>query len=418
MAIAPPVNVMLGDANPDPRASGQYGIIGVTADERRRIVATDLNLSHTILYLGLQNSGKSYNSDSMLEMAVMDIPGINLLPDKLAACTFHYSPTPEYRPEGASMVLPNTVPRDVKILMEAYKASPAGVSQINIIVPEDEVAARTIEFAGLPNVHIHPLLINLDEIGATHLKLLMGAVGPTTYYLRVLLQILRANRHKRDLKAIRADIEMAPLSDADKLTARGHLDLAETYIRDNGPRIGDLIRPGVVTIVDIRDEFMSKEDALILIQVLFQIFCSVTEYEGKKFKRIFKFDEFHKYTDTNSPLVGALCEAVREMRHKGIFIEFASQDPSSIPIDFVKLSDIVHLHKFSSILDLLHLASGNDAFSALKVSDVSTLIKGQGLAWASNASEPAFTRAPIKLDYRPRATLHGGATITSVPPSH
>ncbi len=42
------------------------------------------------------------------------------------------------------------------------------------------------------------------------------------------------------------------------------------------------------------------------------------------------FDEAHKYI-TNSDLTGHIVESIREMRHKGVSVVLASQDPPSLP---------------------------------------------------------------------------------------
>lgn len=53
-------------------------------------------------------------------------------------------------------------------------------------------------------------------------------------------------------------------------------------------------------------------------------------------------------TSTAPDPVDGLVSSVREMRHKGMSVPVASQDPPSVPIKLIELSDVVILHKFNS----------------------------------------------------------------------
>src|SRR5207247_8580260 len=93
----------------------QFGILG---EAPGRKVALDLNQTHTISLFGVQGAGKSYTLGSIVEMACMPIPGVNVLPSPLAAVIFHYSPTQDYKPEFTSMVHPNPDPGQIDQLYE------------------------------------------------------------------------------------------------------------------------------------------------------------------------------------------------------------------------------------------------------------------------------------------------------------
>jgi len=78
-----------------------------------------------------------------------------------------------------------------------------------------------------------------------------------------------------------------------------------------------------LVIVDLRDEFIDKDEALGLFVVLLQILAEAT-YQGRSFNKLVVFDEAHKYMGSPD-LVAGLVEVVREMRHKGTSILVASQ---------------------------------------------------------------------------------------------
>jgi hypothetical protein len=58
-----------------------------------------------------------------------------------------------------------------------------------------------------------------------------------------------------------------------------------------------VIWPGRLIIVDLRDEFIEKDEALGLFVVLLQIFSEAT-YEDHPFNKLVVFDEAHKYIES------------------------------------------------------------------------------------------------------------------------
>ena len=189
------------------------------------------------------------------------------------------------------------------------------------------------------------------------------------------------------------------------------LDLAAGYI-DDSVRLGELIHPGRLIIVDLRDEFIEKDEALGLFVVLLQLFADA-KHDGRMFNKLVVFDEAHKYIESPD-LVAGLVEVVREMRHKGTSIMVASQDPPSVPVSLIELSSQIILHKFNSPAWLKHIQKANSALGGLKPDKMANLKPGEAYVWSSKATDGAFTGGAVKLRLRPRVTLHGGATKTAV----
>jgi DNA helicase HerA-like ATPase len=145
---------------------------------------------------------------------------------------------------------------------------------------------------------------------------------------------------------------------------------------------------------------------------LLQIFSDAT-WEGKEFNKLVVFDEAHKYIE-NRDLVAGLVGVVREMRHKGTSVLVASQDPPSVPLPLIELSSQIILHRFNSPAWLKHIQKANAALSSLTPEQLAKLQAGEAYVWSAKASDPAFSREAVKIQCRPRATLHGGATKTAV----
>jgi hypothetical protein len=394
-------DVMLG-VNGD---SPQYGLLGEVSGRK---IALDLNHTHTISLFGVQGGGKSYTLGTVIEMASMPLQHINVLPSPLASVIFHYSPTQDYAPEFTSMVNANSVDDEVRILRERYKATPEALKDVLILTPASKVDDRRAEY---PEIEVKPIAFSAAELKAAHWKFLMGAIGSQSMYMRQINLIMRGLRDNLTLDALREGIDNSGLSDHLKELAQTRLLFAGEYIDDN-QRLQDLIRPGRLIIVDLRDEYIEKDEALGLFVVMLQIFSEAT-YQGSTFNKLVVFDEAHKYIE-NDDVVSSLVEVVREMRHKGTSIMVASQDPPSVPVSLIELSSQIIMHKFNSPAWLKHIQKANATLGELTSDKMSRLGTGEAYVWSSKASDDAFTRSAVKIKCRPRVTQHGGSTKTAV----
>lgn len=394
-------DIMLG-VNGD---SPQYGLLGEVSGRK---IALDLNHTHTISLFGVQGGGKSYTLGTVIEMALMPLERINVLPSPLATVIFHYSPTQDYAPEFTSMINANSVDEEIRILRERYQANPEALKDVLILTPANKVNERRSEY---PDIEVKPIAFSASELKAAHWKFLMGAIGSQSMYMRQINLIMRGLRDNLTLDALRAGIENSGLSDHLKELAQTRLLFASEYIDDN-QRLQDLIRPGRLIIVDLRDEYIEKDEALGLFVVMLQIFSEAT-YQGSTFNKLVVFDEAHKYIE-NDDLVSGLVEVVREMRHKGTSIMVASQDPPSVPISLIELSSQIIMHKFNSPAWLKHIQKANAALGELTSDKMSHLGTGEAYVWSSKASDESFSRGVVKIKCRPRITQHGGSTKTAI----
>ncbi|MBA4496311.1 ATP-binding protein [Paenactinomyces guangxiensis] len=394
-------DVILGVSEDSP----QYGILGEVASRK---VAIDLNQTNTISLFGVQGGGKSYTLGTVVEMATMPIENVNTLPSPLATVIFHYSPTQDYAPEFTSMIHANAVETEVNILRERFAGNPQALKDVLILTPADKLEERQAEY---PDIEVRPIAFSSSELKATHWKFLMGAVGNQSMYMRQVTQIMRRLRNNLTLSALKNGINDSSLSDHLKELALTRLQFAGEYI-DDSQSLQSLIRPGRLIIVDLRDEYIEKDEALGLFVVMLQIF-SEAKFENQPFNKLVVFDEAHKYIE-NDDLVSELVEVVREMRHKGTSIMVASQDPPSVPISLIEFSTQIIMHKFNSPAWLKHIQKANAALSELTPEKMSWLGTGEAYVWSSKASDDSFTKGAVKIKCRPRVTQHGGGTKTAV----
>ncbi len=388
-------------------ASPQYGVIGEKSVAGNK-VALDLNGTHTISLFGVQGGGKSYTLGTIIESASLPLPPINKLPKPLATIVFHYSSTLDYAPEFTSMVYPNGDESQIAVLRERYGVAPASLDDVVLLVPEDQLDERRAEH---PTVEVLPLKFGSNELRVEHWRFLMGAIGNKSTYITQLQRIMKDNRRNLRLDVIRNGIDQSSLADNLKQLAHQRLELAAEYI-DDTTRVQALVRPGRMIIVDLRDEFIEKDEALGLFVVLMELFAAAKD-GGERFNKLVVFDEAHKYIDSPD-LVAVLVNSVREMRHKGMSVLVASQDPPSVPISLIELSDHIILHKFTSPAWLKHLQKANAALANLTPARMANLTQGEAYVWANKASDNTFSETAAKIRLRPRVTRHGGATKNAV----
>lgn len=406
VSTAPPesaigADIIIGVGSPSP----QFGILG---DHFGRKIGLDLNQTHTISLFGVQGGGKSYTLGTVVEMATVPIPGINVLPNPLGTVIFHYSSTQGYAPEFVTMAKPNNDAAAIATLLEKYGASPRGIGDVVLLAPADKVAERRKEF---PDLAVMPLAFSSRELQASHWRFLMGAVGSQSLYMKQVNHLMRDLRQNLTLQNIQAAVAGSALPDNLKGLAQTRLNLARHYI-DDTVALTSIVRPGRLVIVDLRDEFLEKDEALGLFVVVLQLVSDALD-EGKKFNKLVVFDEAHKYIE-NPDLVAGLVEVIREMRHKGTSVMVASQDPLSVPVSVIELSSHIILHRFNAPTWLKHIQRANTALGSLTPDKLNSLAAGEAYVWSSKATDTAFTTGPLKIKCRPRVTLHGGATQTAV----
>lgn len=401
----PQYEILIGKTD----TSGQYGILGESVNGHRKI-AIDLSETNTISLFGVQGGGKSYTIGTVTEMTLKQIPKVNYLPGPMASVIFHYSESQDYAPEFTSMIYPNDVEGQLKKLKEVYGAEADRIEDVIMLCPQDKVEDRKEEY---PSLEIFPIAFHSTDLNVQDWQFLLKAVGNDSTYIAQLKQIMKGLRKNLNLEALKEQVENSELLSASQKTlAKQRLAFAEEYI-DDSRKLGSLLRPGRLIIVDLRDEWISEDDALGLFVIMLNIFAGVKEYEGKKFNKFIVFDEAHKYMD-NKDLTNTIVTAIREMRHKGVSLMIASQDPMSLPNQIIELSSAVLLHKFNSPQWVKHIQKSITQMQSLSSTDMASLVPGEAYLWATKATDKGVTLRPMKINTRPRVTKHGGDTIKAI----
>jgi hypothetical protein len=392
-------DVLIGDSAP----SMQYGILGKAGG---KVLALDLNGTNTISLFGVQGGGKSYTVGTIVEMATRQLPGINHLPKPLATVIFHYHESQDYPPEFVSMIHPNDKESEIKALAQEYGAHPAALQDVLILTSADKIHERRAEF---PGTHVEPISFSSRELSFKDWRFLMGVNG-SQMYMKQVNMIMRQLRQEMTLDTLREEIEGSDLSDQQKTIAKIRLDFAGQFI-DDGRHLAETLKPGRMIIVDLRDEFIDKDEALGLFVVMLNIFANAGQEAG--YNKLIVFDEAHKYMD-NPDLTSHIVDVIRQMRHQGVSVLIASQDPPSLPNAIIELSTLVVLHRFNSPQWLKHIQKSLTPLSDLTPQQMASLAPGEAFIWAGKSTERIFTQKAVKTRFRPRASQHGGGTKTAV----
>lgn len=403
--IQPTYDILIGKTS----GSEQYGILGESINGHRKI-AIDLSETNTISLFGVQGGGKSYTIGTISEMTLKQFSNVNLLPGPMASVIFHYSESPDYAPEFTSMVYPNDETGQLKKLKDVYGADAARIEDVIMLCPADKVEERMEEY---PSLMIHPIKFHSTDLNVQDWQFLLKAVGNDSTYIAQLKQIMKALRKNLNIDALKESVDNSGLLSAtQKSLAKQRLSFAEEYI-DDTIKLGSLLRPGRLIIVDLRDEWIDEDDALGLFVIMLNIFSGVKEFKDRKFNKFIVFDEAHKYMG-NKDLTSTIVTAIREMRHKGVSMMIASQDPMSLPTQIIELSSVVLLHKFNSPQWVKHIQKSITQLQSLSSSDMASLVPGEAYLWATKATDKGVTLRPMKISTRPRVTKHGGDTIKAI----
>lgn len=401
----PKCEIIIGKSDESP----QYGVLGKIISNGR-MVGLDLNDCSTISLFGVQGAGKSYTIGSVTEMVLSQFSNVNKLPAPMASVIFHYSDSMDYAPEFTSMVYPNDEAKQLAKLKSEYGAEPGSIKDVILLAPESQVETRKAEY---PDLEVFPIGFDSSELSVKDWLFLLSATGNDSTYIRELKQIMRSCRNNMSLQNLKDGVANDPhFTSTQRSLAEQRLAFAEDYITD-GNKLQQHLKPGRLIIVDLRDEFIEKAEALGLFVVMLDIFSGVTQSDGKRFNKFIVFDEAHKYMN-DKELVDSITTAIREMRHKGVSIMIASQDPMSLPTEVIELSSIVVMHKFSSPAWVKHVQKAITPLQTLTPTEMASLGSGEAYLWANKSTDKSITQRPVKISIRPRVTKHGGDTIQAV----
>ena len=376
----------------------RWNVVG-KLKETGELIALDLDEAKAIGVYGYMGSGKSYLLGVLTEGATAKIPGINALEHPLAVVVFNYRRIATDRFELASLAYPNANETDVEKLRADYGAFPREISDISVVyVPGELKPQRQAEYGALKS---HELFFDPERLTVEDWELLMGDPGSEAVFARTIRSVL-FDLHAADdvsLESLETQV-MNRLTGASKSAAQLRFEFVRRHLSEQaGIDFRDLVRPGRVTVIDLRHPLFTKESAL-----RFFLVCANQISQLHGFNKMIVFDEAHEYL---SDAFGDKLESrIRQMRHEGTSYIFATQDVNSIPLSirrFITTNFVFNLGTRENVEDLLR---SNPEFKDLPLTGMP---RGMCLMQSGESTDQVFGR-PRKVLIRPRVTQHGGAT--------
>ena len=392
--------------NPEPALSS-WGILGRVSGQTVRY---DLQYPKLMSVFGQIGSGKSYLAGVLTEMSAMKLPSINCFrTSESAVVVFNYRKSREARFEYGSFLFRNDIKREINLLSEIYSTSPSNLNPMFLQVcaySRELQNRRDTEYAGMNS---HPLLFKSEDLEDDDWMLLMGMPDEDAIYIQAMRNIIEDLGYSDalSLENIRIEVDGSNrLSDSQKNWANMRLDFASRYLDDNnGLSWSEIIRPGTVTIIDLRRRQGRADDALRLCLVVLSVVRSLSS----TFHKFVLFDEFHEYYD--KIFSNNLDNVARMARHHNWTLCLATQNTNKVDRDLLRLFSNKCIFQVDSAT-WNDLKSADERLAAVEFGDIASLQKEKGECYAlfDECNDSRYSGVPIKLNVRPRVTKHGGTT--------
>ncbi|KAF2685473.1 hypothetical protein K458DRAFT_301216 [Lentithecium fluviatile CBS 122367] len=412
----------------------QYGLMGSHKElnvKSRMFLNTNIPFSAFIC--GVQGSGKSHTTATILENSLIPSKNLGHLESPLSALVFSYG---HFSGDGSGY----------SISEAAFLAAPspqfpdgAHIKKVNVLVAPSNFMRISKLYLCIPNVTVTKFMLNPADLDIDTMLTLMNVneSDEQPLYMAQVTQILRemaTSGSKFNYKIFKRRVEEQRFNPAQECMLQMRLNLLESFLDMKNSCPPPQFKPGEITIMDMSCPFVDANTACILFRI------GLVQYlrSGAAGKMIV-LDEAHKYVidvPGAKSLNAELLHTVRLQRHFGARIVISTQEPTLLT-DLIALCSIIVIHRFSS----------PEWFSAIKrhipidVKDRENLMRtieclktGTALVYAPNAvlgwktsgskdGEDNITRRAglvmgtgrmMKVSVRKRITSDGGQSILAV----
>ncbi|KAI8933441.1 hypothetical protein NX059_010055 [Plenodomus lindquistii] len=404
----------------------QFGFLGcLHEDDTQHSTITKLfhntNVPFSAFICGVQGSGKSHTTATMLENALIRSKHVGNLKAPASVLVFSYS---DWVDGGAGFTI-----SEATHLARPHPDFPkAKVKNITVLVsPSNNGIRRCYE---RPNVRVVPFRLNAKTLNISTLLTLMAVNETSTVplYMARVEAILRSIAMKSpdgsmDYRLFKQLLAKEKFDAVQSNMLEMRLNLLESFLDLTGTATELKFPPGAVTIMDLSDSFVTPNTACILFKLGLDQFVHSTQSTAK----LVVLDEAHKYM-LDSPgstlLNDRLKTAVRLQRHEAVRVIVSTQEPT-ISTDLIALCSVTVIHRFTSPTWYAALrrhisAMGDDDRTIMR--RIEGLETGEALVYCPNAvlgkdDTDALIKATGRLmnvRIRKRITADGGESIMAV----
>lgn len=270
----------------------QYGFIGCHSDEDFTGLETKIfqntNVPFSSFVCGVQGSGKSHTTATMLENALIPSKNLGRLRAPASALVFSYG---DWSSGGSGF----------DISEATYLARPDSnypgthVKRVTVLVSPSNPAIKRL-YEG-PNVEVMPFRLNAKALDISALRTLMAVDDKATVplYMAKVESILRdiASKSKDgslDYKIFKTRLAKENFDPTQKNVLEMRLNLLESFLDLTGKAIDPEYRPGEITILDLSDPFVTPGTACILFKLGLERFLQ----SSRDVAKLVVLDEAHK----------------------------------------------------------------------------------------------------------------------------
>lgn len=177
-------------------------------------------------------------------------------------------------------------------------------------------------------------------------------------YMQIIMKLLRdfqRRDHQPTLQEFIHSLQNVEFARSQEGPLRQRLALLESIVIESKENeaiqqysvdISSLFKPGSFVIVDYSNPLVVQTEANSVFNVLLQKFLEVPL---DNCGRLVVLDEAHKYLAKEHGEFGAtILQCIRQMRHHGLRVVIATQNPSSMEKEMIELCSIITIHHFSA----------------------------------------------------------------------
>lgn len=246
------------------------------------------NIPFSAFICGVQGSGKSYTTSTILENALIPSPHIGRLESPLSALVFsygHFSGGGEGFSISEAAFLAAAHPK--------FRTHPH-VKKVTVLVSPSNYHDISKLYARLPNVEVIPFKIrpaNLD-VGTMLTLMAVDESDDMPLYLAQVTEILRRMATEgRSFKyqEFKKRLSMCKFNPAQEAMLKMRLDILESFLDLNNSCPDPQFAPGEVTIMDMSCPFVDANTACTLFRIGLQRYL-----QSKASGKMIVLDEAHK----------------------------------------------------------------------------------------------------------------------------
>lgn len=405
----------------------QYGFLGCLHDETASGSADvkmfqNTNVPFSAFVCGVQGSGKSHTTATMLENALIPSRHLGRLVAPASALVFSYG---DWVDGGVGFQI-----SEATHLAKSLPAYPgARVKRITVLVSPSNPGIKYC-YQG-PDIRVVPFTLNAKALNISALLTLMGVneTATTPLYMARVEAILRSIARNSqdgslDYRLFKNLLAKEKFDITQKTMLDMRLNLLESFLDVTGKAADLDYLPGEMTIMDFSDPFVTPNTACILFKLGLDRFLHSSHSSAK----VVVLDEAHKYmldTPGATLLNERLKTAVRMQRHEAVRVIVSTQEPTISP-DLIALCSVTVMHRFTSPAWYAALRQHISAMVGSEHVDIMRQIEeletGEALVFSPLAvlckdHEGALVKATgrlMKLRIRKRVTADGGESIMAV----